>query len=88
MKQYLFPAVFTKTENEYIALFPDLNITTEGETIEEAFLFAKDYLRVYCSYTLKFDVDLDRPSKFEDIQAKYKNDLVLLVDVILDPNKL
>ena len=40
MKQYLFPAVFTKTENEYIALFPDLNITTEGETIEEAFLFA------------------------------------------------
>lgn len=88
MKQYLFPAVFIKAEDEYVAVFPDLNITTEGDTIEEAYLFAKDYLRVYCSYTLKFDVELDRPSKFETVQAKYINDVVMLVDVILDPNNL
>ena len=88
MKQYLFPAVFIKAEDEYVAVFPDLNITTEGDTIEEAYLFAKDYLRVYCSYTLKFDVELDRPSKFEQVQAKYINDVVMLVDVILDPNNI
>ena len=48
MKQFLFPAVFIKTENEYTVVFPDLNITTEGDTLEEAYLFAKDYLRVSC----------------------------------------
>ena len=88
MKQYLFPAVFIKAEDEVVAVFPDLNITTEGDSMEEAYLFAKDYLRVYCSYTVKFDVELDRPSKFEDIQNKYKNDTVMLVDVILDPQKI
>ena len=88
MKQYLFPAVFVKSDDQYVALFPDLNITTEGDTIEEAYLFAKDYLRVYCSYTIKFDVELDRPSKYEDVQNKYSNDTVMLVDVILDPAKL
>ena len=88
MKQYLFPAVFIKANDEYIAVFPDLNITTEGDSIEEAYLFAKDYLRVYCSYTLKFDAELDRPSKFEDVQNKFAGDIVMLVDVILDPNKL
>lgn len=88
MKQFLFPAVFIKTENEYTVVFPDLNITTEGDTLEEAYLFAKDYLRVYCTYTLKFDVEMDRPSTFSDVQQKYNGDTVMLVDVILDPNKI
>ena len=42
MKQFLFPAVFFKDEDIFTVLFPDLNITTEGETVEEAYLFAKD----------------------------------------------
>ena len=41
MKQFLFPAIFYKEDDKYIVLFPDLNITTEAETAEEAFLFAK-----------------------------------------------
>ncbi|MBQ3494927.1 MAG: type II toxin-antitoxin system HicB family antitoxin [Clostridia bacterium] len=88
MKQFLFPAVFVEAESQFGVFFPDLNITTEGDTIEEAYLFAKDYLRVYCSYVLKFDVELDRPSKYEDIKQKYNNDTVMLIDVILDPKKL
>ena len=45
MKQFLFPAIFYKEDDKYIVLFPDLNITTEAETAEEAFLFAKDSLK-------------------------------------------
>lgn len=83
MKQFLFPAVFVKDEEGYTAIFPDLNISTEGETIEEAYLFAKDYLKVYCTYVVKFDLDIDTPSRYEKIVQKYPNDFVQLVDVIM-----
>ena len=70
MKQFLFPAIFFKEEDRYTVLFPDLNITTDGETIEEAYLFAKDSLKVYCSYVEKFELEIDTPSKYELIAEK------------------
>jgi len=55
MEQFIFPAVFFQEEGEadYTVVFPDLNIFTDGKTLVEAFLFAKDYLKVYCSYAKK-----------------------------------
>ncbi len=86
MKQFLFPAVFFFEEDKWTVLFPDLNITTDGETVEEAYLFAKDSLRVYCSYTQKFDLEIDMPSHFLDIQKQYANKLVMLVDCFVMEN--
>ncbi|MBO5884507.1 MAG: toxin-antitoxin system, antitoxin component, HicB family protein [Clostridia bacterium] len=86
MKQFLFPAVFFKEDDKYIVLFPDLNITTEGDTVEEAFLFAKDSLKVYCSYVEKFDLDIDMPSTFESISAKNPKNLVMMIDCFVMPN--
>lgn len=86
MKQFLFPAIFFKEEDRYIVLFPDLNITTEGETIEEAYLFAKDSLKVYCSYAEKFELEVDTPSKYETVCEKNKNNLIMLVDCFVMPN--
>lgn len=86
MKQFLFPAIFVKEEDKYIVLFPDLNITTDGETIEEAYLFAKDSLKVYCSYAEKYEIEMDMPSKYETIQEKNPKDLVMLVDCFVMEN--
>ena len=86
MNQFLFPAVFFKEDDKYIVLFPDLNITTEGDTVEEAFLFAKDSLKVYCSYVEKFDLDIDMPSTFESISAKNPKNLVMMIDCFVMPN--
>lgn len=86
MKQFLFPAVFFKEDDKYIVLFPDLNITTEGDTVEEAFLFAKDSLKVYCSYVEKFDLEIDLPSTFESISAKNPKNLVMMIDCFVMPN--
>lgn len=83
--QFIYPAVFVKGTNEVIATFPDLGIVTDGTTMEEAFLFAKDYLRVYCSYALKFDININKPSFFEDVANRNKNDSTMLIDTILFP---
>ncbi len=86
MKQFLFPAIFYKEEDKYIVLFPDLNVTVEAETCEEAFLFAKDSLKVYCSYTEKFDLELETPSTFENVQQKNPKNLCMLIDCFVMPN--
>ena len=86
MKQFLFPAIFIKEEDKYVAFFPDLNITTDGDTLEEAYLFAKDSLKVYCSYVVKFDLDLETPTKFEKIRNANSKDIVMLVDCFVMPN--
>lgn len=87
MKQFLFPAIFYKEEDKFTVLFPDLNITTDGETIEEAYLFAKDSLKVYCSYVERFELEIENPSKFEKIQEENAKNIIMLVDCFVMPNK-
>lgn len=45
--KYLYPAVFTKEECGYSVIFPDLDIATSGETLEESIDMAKDALCLY-----------------------------------------
>ena len=84
MQQYVFPAVFIKNEDETVSVIvPDLNIVTDGNSIEEAYLYIKDYLRVFCEYALKLEEDILMPTKFEKIFERYKKDVVMLVDAIV-----
>lgn len=88
LQQFVYPAVFVKGPEEVVATFPDLGITTDGGSVEEVFLFAKDYLRVYCTYATKYDLDISRPSFFEEIATKFNKDAVMLVDTVLFPKDL
>lgn len=84
MQQYVFPAVFIKNEDEtFSVIVPDLNIVTDGNSIEEAYLYIKDYLRVFCEYALKLEEDILMPTKYEKICERYKKDVVMLVDAIV-----
>lgn len=85
MEQYIFPAVFFQEEGEtdYTVVFPDLNIFTDGKTLVEAFLFAKDYLKVYCQYAKKYEMDIDKPSKLVDTIKKFPNAICMLVDAVI-----
>lgn len=42
--KYIYPAVFRKETAGYSVIFPDLDIATSGETLEEAMDMAKDAL--------------------------------------------
>lgn len=85
--QFVYPAIFVKVEDQICVSFPDLGIVTDGESYEEAFLFAKDSLRVYCEYILKLDLEISEPSFFENIDEKNFLDKVMLIDAVIFTKK-
>lgn len=89
MEQFIFPAVFFQEEDEtdYTVAFPDLNIYTDGKNLVDAFLYAKDYLRVYCSYARKYEMEIETPSKLVDIINKFPNGICMLVDALVLPEE-
>lgn len=83
---FAYPALFVEAEDEVVVSFPDLEIVIEGDTFEEAFLFAKNYLKEYCIYVLNQGLEFPEPSFYKDVSAK--NDNVMIVDTFVFPNEL
>ena len=86
MKTFVYPAIFIKDEEDdvYRVLFPDLDITTDGAFMEEAFLYAKEVLKTYFAYIEKYDLDFNEPTDYEKIKNTCENgDIVMLVDAQL-----
>ena len=81
MQRFVYPAIFYKDDDVYRVLFPDIELATDGAIIEEAFLYAKEFLRKYFVQVLKHDFDYNYPTDFEEVKAKCKSDdIVMLVD--------
>lgn len=83
MKSFVYPALFIKDKEEdvYRVLFPDLELTTDGAFVEEAFLYAKEALKAYFVYVQKYDLDFNMPSEFDIVKSCCKEDeFVMLID--------
>lgn len=84
MKQYVYPAVVYENDDKILIGYPDLDIYTEGNTIEESFLFAKEYLKVFLTTAIKHDMDFNLPTKFEKTVDKFKSaKYCLLIDTFV-----
>lgn len=92
MKDLVYPAVLYKDDEKgsntgwYTISIQDLGIVTEGETIVDAYIKAKEYLCAMVDCAIKFDCEIEAPSDFEEIykknnKGKVKN-IVLLVDAL------
>lgn len=92
MKELVYPAVIYKDDERgtntgwYTISIGDLGIVTEGETIVDAYIKAKEYLCAMVDCAIKFDCEIESPSDFEKIykennKGKNKN-IVLLVDAL------
>jgi len=82
MKSFVYPAIFVKdSEDEsYKVLFPDLEITTDGAFVEEAFLYAKELLKAYFVAIMKYDLDFNMPTDFDKVKKASKPSyLVMLI---------
>ncbi|MBQ8443727.1 MAG: type II toxin-antitoxin system HicB family antitoxin [Clostridia bacterium] len=82
MKSFVYPAIFIKDDedNSYKVLFPDLEITTDGQFVEEAFLYAKELLKAYFVAIMKYDLDFNMPTDFDKVRKSSKSkDLVMLI---------
>lgn len=85
MKDMIYPAVLYKDKETgwYTIALHDLGIVTQGETVEDAFVSAKEYLGTMCECAVKFDCEIDAPTPFLDVWTKNKDSIVLLVDAQL-----
>lgn len=92
MKELVYPAVIYKDDEKgtntgwYTISIQDLGIVTEGETVVDAYIKAKEYLCAMVDCAIKFDCEIESPSDFEKIykenqKGKNKN-IVLLVDAL------
>lgn len=92
MKDLVYPAVLYKDDERgtnsgwYTISIQDLGIVTEGETIVEAYIKAKEYLCATVDCAIKFDCEIEAPSDFEKVyrdnnKGKVRN-IVLLVDAL------
>ena len=79
---YIYPAVVYK-ENEdepFVMVLPDVNIVSEGDTIEDALREAREQLKIYLECVKTFDTYLAKPTDFMKFREKYKNEILLLVE--------
>ena len=82
MKKYVYPIiVFEAAEsNSYTVLFPDLDIVASGDTVEEAYLRAEDYLKTYLEFVEKMQSKISEATSFVDTQKLNPKRVVLLAD--------
>ena len=75
--KYAYPAIFNKEESGYFVVFPDINpCYTEGATLEEAVIMAKDVLESRIEVALERGETLPAPS---DIDALNGDRVMLIV---------
>ena len=82
MKKYVYPVIlFEDAEKKYYTvLFPDLDIVASGETVEQAYLAAGDYLKSYLEFAGKMESQVTAPSTYEETQTLNPKRIVLLTD--------
>jgi|AntRauTorcE11897_2_1112592.scaffolds.fasta_scaffold00001_455 predicted RNase H-like HicB family nuclease len=84
MKQFVYPVTLYLDDetNCYTVAFSDLDIYTEGDTVEEAFLKAKEFLKAYFECLDEFEETPDQASDYLKIAKNSAGNIVLLVDAV------
>ena len=66
--KYAYPAIFTKEESGYFVNFPDIKpCYTEGKTLEEAVIMAKDVLESRIEVAFERGEPLPNPSNLDTL---------------------
>ena len=80
MKQ-TYPIILSKSESFLTVYVPDFEINTEGTDYADAISMARDAIGMAAIVMQDESMELPVPSPIEKIQAKYKKDIVTLVDI-------
>ena len=86
MKQFIYPALYyADDENETSTLLiDDLDIIASSDTVENAYLSAKDHLQNFVDWSIKFGGVINPATSFKETCALNPKRDVLLVDVNSD----
>lgn len=86
MKDFVYSAVIYKDPDGegFTINIPDLSLVTDGDTVESAFLRAKEYLENYLEVAVNLDCVIPEKTPFENLYKDNKKQIVLLVDAQLE----
>ena len=76
----VYPVVFTKLEDGFMAYVPDMQINTQGDNLAEAIEMARDAIGMMGIDMEDEQKEIPMPSKAEDI-AHEENEFVSFVDI-------
>ncbi len=87
MKQYTYPAVFYFDEeyNQYAVEFSDICIYAEGDTMEETYANAQEYLKKYLDCCDELGVEPNTPGTYNWVEKEHPNGKTMLVTVDYEP---
>lgn len=89
MKDLVYPAILYKDDEKgtntgwYTIQIKDLDIVTEGETVVDAYIKAKEYLCALINCAIKFNYEIEAPTDFDKVYKENKNNIVLLIDALM-----
>lgn len=80
MKNFVYPLVLFADNSEgcYIGLFPDLDISVYGNSVEETYLQAESSLNAYLQFATKMDSDISTASTYQETVGINPKRIVLL----------
>lgn len=90
MKKYVYPVIlfYSEEEKSYTVLVPDLNIVSSGDTVEEAYLSAEDYLKTYLDFAEKMESPITPSTTYDNAVKKNPKRIVLLVSAETNKEKM
>ena len=90
MKNCIYPLVIYADikENNYFGLFPDLDLSASGDTIEDTYKSAIENLEMYLQMATKLDSELSSPSTYVETVGLNPKRVVLLAMVKVDENAI
>lgn len=89
MKQITYPALFyyDKEYDDYAVEFSDICIYAEGDTMEDAYKTAQDYLRAYFDCCAELGKVANPPSNCDELLKMHPEGKVMLVSIEYDDKK-
>lgn len=89
MAKFVYPAIFyyDSEYKNYAVAMPDVNIYTEGDTMEDAYKNAQDFLLSYLDCCQKLHQNPEKPTEFTQVVNSHKDGTVMLVSVETPDNQ-
>jgi len=83
MKRYIYPAIYYADNDNFtsVLLLPDVDIIASDNTVENAFISAKNHLQSYVDWSIKFGGAISEPTSFKETCSLNPKKDVLLIDV-------
>lgn len=76
----VYPVVFTKLKDGYMAYVPDFDINTQGDDLAEAIAMARDAIGLFGIDMEDDNKTLPQPSEIKSVEHK-ETDIISVVDV-------